>query len=269
MKYGIAIGMETSPSAPLVLGGDFVESMTYAAGLGFHVVEIHVPDPDVLDPAALVPACQRLGIGISTIGTGGMYGREGLSLIDESVEKQAIIMERLHRFVDKAALLGSAITVGSIKGNIPKGRDRAPFFDMLAENVRAIAEYAEEKNVTILLEATNRLENNLLNTGRDVREFIERYELPNTRILVDSFHINIEEASIENCLKDTGNLLGYIHFADNTRRYPGAGCFRFEILAHAIREYGYDGILSVECLPLPDSRTAAEASIRFFKTYFG
>lgn len=269
MKYGIAIGLETNPTAPLVLGGDFVASMTYAAGLGFNVVEIHVPDPDLLDAGILVPACARLGIGISTVGTGAMYGREGLSLIDESAEKQAIIMERLHRFVDKAALLGSAITVGSIKGNIPKGRGRAPFFDKLAENVRTIAEYAAPKGVTILLEATNRLENNLLNSGRDVYDFITQYQLKNTKILADSFHINIEEASIENCLKDTGDLLGYIHFADNTRHYPGAGCFRFDVLAQAIREYGYDGVLSVECLPLPDSKTAAEASIRFFKTYFG
>lgn len=270
MKYGIAIGKEISPAAPLVLGGDFVESMAYAAGLGFNTVEIHVPDPDLLDAERLVSACRDLGMEISTIGTGGMYGGEGLSLIADSEEVITKIMARLHRFVDKAALLSSPITIGSIKGNIPKNKERKPYFDRLAANLRIIADYAATKNVTVLLEATNRLENNLLNSSRDVFEFIEEYQLPeNVLILVDSFHINIEEASIENCLKDTGDRLGYIHFADNTRRYPGAGCFRFNLLAEAIRDYGYNGVLSIECLPLPDSKTAAEASIKFFQETFG
>ena len=266
MKYGIAIGKEISPAAPLVLGGDFVESMKYAAGLGFNAVEIHVPKPDMLDTDALISACRKFNIGISTIGTGGMYGGEGLSLIADSENIISEVLARLHSFVHKAALLGSAVTIGSIKGNIPRNKNRKPYFNRLAANVRIIADYAATKNVTILLEATNRLENNLLNSARDVHDFIQEYQLPaNVLILVDAFHINIEEASIENCLKDTGDRLGYIHFADNTRRYPGAGCFRFNLLAKAIREYGYDGVLSIECLPLPDSKTVAEASIKFFK----
>ncbi|HZK53866.1 MAG TPA: sugar phosphate isomerase/epimerase family protein [Desulfosporosinus sp.] len=269
MKYSIAIGKTISPTSPLILGGDFVQNIKYAANLGYHAVEIHLANPDDLIEDTLKEACNRLKMEISTIGTGFMYGMEGLSLIDDSPEVQMIIMDRMHRFVDKASALRSRITIGSIKGNIPKNKERQPYFDLLAKNLHTISEYAVGKGVLILLEATNRLENNLLNSGKDVHDFITKYQLKNTKILMDSFHINIEEKSVENCLKDTGDLLGYIHFADNTRHYPGAGCFDFKKFKQAILNYGYDGVLSVECLPLPDSETVATKSIQFFQETFG
>jgi len=269
MKYGIAIGQTISPSAPLVLGGDYVKSMEYASNLGYQAVEIHLPDPAQLPAEALVDACKRLGMEVSTLGTGSMYGLEGLSLIDESPEKQATIMTRLHNFIDKAAIIGSRVTIGSIKGNIPKGENPEPYVERLAKNLSVITEYAARKNVMILLEATNRYENNLLNSGKDVHAFITRYHIKNCKILMDAYHINIEESSIADCLKDTGDLLGYVHFADNTRRYPGSGAFQFELLRQAILDYGYDGVLSAECLPLLDSETAAEKTIAFFRALFG
>lgn len=268
MKFGIAIGKTLSPTVPLVLGGDYVESLETAARLGFQAVEIHLPDPDALPDDRLVKACHRLGMEISTLGTGSMYGLEGLSLIDDSSEKIATIQQRLRRFVDHAAILGSRVTIGSIKGNIPKGQDRAPYFDRLAVNLKVITDYAAEKGVLILLEATNRYENNLLNTGKDVHDFIVSHQLPNCRILMDTYHINIEEDSIDGCLTDTGDLLGYIHFAENTRRYPGSGCFQFGNFRQAIQAYGYDGVVSAECFPWPDSETAAARTIDFFHRLF-
>ena len=120
----------------------------------------------------------------------------------------------------------------------------------------------------VLLEATNHFENNVLNTGRDVHDFIERYALKNVQVLIDSFHVNIEERSVAGGLRDAGEYLGHIHFGDNIRWYPGAGAFDFDAFCQGIRDVGYDGVLSVEVFPLPDGETAARRSIEFFQKHF-
>ncbi|MEA4911857.1 MAG: sugar phosphate isomerase/epimerase family protein [Oscillospiraceae bacterium] len=269
MKYCVAIGQTTSPSTPLLLDGDFVNSMRTAASLGYGAVEIHTPEPQSLDIGALRAACDSLGLCIATLGTGQIYGKYGLYLMDPDEQRQRRIVDMVCRYIDIAAQLGSKVTIGSIKGNVPQGGDREVCLAVMGKLLREISAYAVEKNVTVLLEATNHFENNVLNTGKDVRAMIEKNSLRNFEALMDSFHINMEERSPATCLRDAGPYLGHIHFGDNTRMYPGSGAFNFDVFCQSIREIGYDGVLSVECFPLPDGLTAAKESIRFFKHYFG
>lgn len=268
MKFCIAIGEKTSPTTALNLDGDFVESMERAKSLGYDGVEIHTSNPDVLDTKVLLDACRRLDLFIATIGTGTVYWNYGLYLMDEDRERTEKVLDILKRFIDIAAVLGSKVTIGSVKGNVPKGADREACLKRMGENLKILDSYAREKDVYLLLEATNRFENNVINTGRDIRLMIEENGLTHTQALMDSFHINIEERDILTCLKDTGDYLGHIHFGDNTRMYPGTGEFQFSKLVQAIQDYGYDGVLSLECFPMPDQMTAARETMKFFHKYF-
>ena len=269
MKYVIAIGKETSPTTPLLLAGDFIENMEVAKELGYDGVEIHTPNPDELDIEKINEARQRLDMIVATIGTGIIYGKFGLHLMDENEENTNRIISMVKNFIDIAARIDSKVTIGSIKGNVPKDGDREKYLEIMGINLKNISDYAVSKGVTILLEATNRYENNVLNTAKDVVEMIEKYNLSNTEVLIDSFHINIGEGSLENCLKDAGKHLGHIHFGDNTRMYPGSGIFDFDTFCKGIIDSGYDGVLSVECFPLPDGLTAAKETITFFEEHFG
>ena len=269
MKYCIAIGQTTSPTTPLLLEGDFVKSMETARELGYHAVEIHVPDPEVLDPQKIKEACDHLGMFVATLGTGQIYGKYGLHLMDENEENQAKLRKMVGDYIDIAAKIGSKATIGSIKGNYPKDGDKAKYLEIMGKSLKKISDYATQKGVTILLEATNHFENNALNTGKDVFTMIETYQLSAMEILMDSFHINMEERDLAHCLADAGSLLGHIHFSDNTRWYPGSGAFNFDVFCQSIKEVGYDGVLSVECFPIPDGLTAARETIAFFQKYFG
>lgn len=268
MKFCIAIGEKTSPSTALNLDGDFVESMERAKSLGYDGVEIHTSEPEVLDVERLTKACNDLGMFIATIGTGTVYWNYGLYLMDEDEERTSRLLTTLKTFIDLAAQLRSKVTIGSVKGNVPKGGDKEACLKRMGENLKILDAYAAEKDVYLLLEATNRFENNVLNTGKDVYKMIHDNQLIHTQALMDSFHINIEERDISTCLKDTGEYLGHIHFGDNTRMYPGTGEFDFPKFAQAIKEVGYDGVLSLECFPLPDQMTAARETMNFFRTYF-
>lgn len=268
MKFCLAIGKTTSMWTPLLYAGSFVDNMAHAKELGYDGVEIHVPSTKELDVQALNEACEKYNMFIATLGTGTIYGTYGLHLMDENEDNCQRLIGMVKEFIDVAALLKSKVTIGSIKGNVPAGADREQCIAIMGKNLQIITSYAYKMGVTVLLEATNRLENNVLNTGKEVFDIIEKYHLKSTQILMDSFHINIEETDISNCLKDAGKYLGHIHFSDNTRWYPSAGCFRFDEFNQSIKDIGYDGVLSAECLPRPDGETAARNTIQFFQKNF-
>lgn len=268
MKYCMASNAAVSSTTPVPIGGDFCEILRKAGSLGLHAIEIHVPDVSVLDLPALKKAMAETGVAVATLGTGTIYGKYGLHLCDENEANQERIVSMVCRFIDCAAELSSCVTIGSIKGNILPGQDREKHMAIFGMLLRRIDAYAAQRGVTVLLEATNRYENNVLNTGAQVAEIIRQNGLTSTKALLDVFHMNIEEADCLKALEEAKDVLGHIHFADNNRHYPGAGCFDFAPLAAKIREIGYDGVLSVECLPLPDSETATVKAAQFLRDMF-
>ena len=191
MKYCVAANMAGSPTTPVPLSGDFCEQMRKAHEMGYDAIEIHVPDVSVLDIPAIQACMRETGMEVATLGTGTIYGRYGLHLCDADEQRQQELFERVCAFIDCAAQLNARVTIGSIKGNIRPDEDREKHLDILGKALKRIDDYAGQKNVTVLLEATNRYENNVLNTGAQLADMIQGYALKHTRALMDAFHMNI------------------------------------------------------------------------------
>lgn len=269
MKYSVACGAVTSERTPLLFGGDFCSSIKKAHTYGFDAIEIHTPDIEELDVQAIRKACRDNSVFISTLGTGTIYGKYGLYLMDQDEDRRNNLVERVKQFIDVAAELGSKVTIGSIKGNVPKGENRDVYLDTMGKTLSVLSKYAGERGVKVLLEATNRFENNVINTAHDIVAMVEKYDLENVQGLLDSFHINIEEKEMSRCIFEAGRHLGHIHFGDNVRTYPSSGSFLWDIFCGEIKASGYDGVLSVECFPVPTGEIAAEETMKFFRRYFG
>ena len=77
--------------------------------------------------------------------------------------------------------------------------------------------------------------------------------------------MNIEEADPAAAIRDAGDLIGHVHFADSNRRAIGLGHTDIASVHAALDKIGYDGFLSAEILPLPDAETAARATMRSFQ----
>ena len=92
---------------------------------------------------------------------------------------------------------------------------------------------------------------------------MERIERPDVAVLLDAFHMNIEEVSLGAAIRATGAHLGHFHLVDSNRRAAGMGHVDFAEVAAALRDIHYEGWLSAEILPLPDDRAAAEQARRF------
>jgi len=84
-------------------------------------------------------------------------------------------------------------------------------------------------------------------------------------LLLDTFHMNIEEAVIEESVRTARDRIFHFHVADSNRWYPGAGHLDFRSVLAALYDTGYSGYVSGEFMPLPDADTAAQRSITFLR----
>jgi len=92
---------------------------------------------------------------------------------------------------------------------------------------------------------------------------VRRVGSPNIKVLLDVFHMNIEELSIAAAIRTTGDKLGHLHIADSNRLAPGMGHVDFAEIAAALSDIGYQGWVSGEHLSLPDSFAAAKQTRSF------
>ncbi len=244
-------------AAPFLYEGDFCEGVRYARRLGYDCVELHVADPAELDMPALLATLAQTGIAVSALGTGRAYVNDGLSLIDDDSARRSMAVARLTRFIDAAAVLGGVVIIGCLRGNVPDFTRYDEYAARLAESVRIADAHARARKVAMVFEPINRYENNYFCSALDVKAFIEENGLTNTRLMLDAFHMNIEEADPVSVIRACAPYLAYYHAADSNRRFPGCGHTDFPAQLAALREIGYNGDISAECLPLPDPDTAA------------
>ncbi len=92
---------------------------------------------------------------------------------------------------------------------------------------------------------------------------MERLGASNFGLLLDTFHMNIEEANIEDSIRHCQGRIFHFHVADSNRWYPGAGHLDFGSILDALKSTGYEGWVSGEFLPHPDAEFAAQQSISF------
>lgn len=257
------------PTAPLLLRGDLVQAVSEAAALGYDALEIHIIDADDFPLDLLKEACAEYGIGISAVVTGQIFTRRHRCITSADVQNREAAMAELRKYIELAAALHATdgVVIGWVKGNRPDNREQA-FDDLLASQLRMLAQYAAQQGQRILVEVINRYETNVFNTAMELTDFLDRYELTNVYLHLDTFHMNIEEADLAQAIFTAGKRLGYFHVADSNRLYPGSGHLDFARIFQALQAVGYTGTISVECLPLPDSITAGAKSKAFLDRFF-
>jgi sugar phosphate isomerase/epimerase len=268
IKLSATLAAELNPSSPVIMAGDPAERIALASRLGYDAVELHWANPAQIPLEKVASACRENGMDISAFATGRAYVQEGLSLIHEDSDNRAAAIKRLRDYVDAASPFGATVIIGCIRGNLISEAHRPPSLEILANSTRVVASYALERNVGIVFEAINRFENNYLNTAQETAAFIRENDLPNTKILLDTFHMNIEDADMSKAILDCRDLVGYVHIADSNRHFAGAGHIDLREIVKALKMVNYHGFISAECLPLPDSDAALSGWIGGVKNSF-
>jgi sugar phosphate isomerase/epimerase len=247
-KFCISTADEAPKTAPIMLCGDVCDNLKQAAALGFDAIEVHTRETAHLDYDRIHRTVQECGAKIGMI-VSGRLNTEGLvDLMDDRPYVTDAAVRGMLRYVDMAKEVQAGVILGWVRGNIPKGATRRKYLDRFAFHLETIADYAKRQNVTINVEVINRYEMNNWNTAAEALEFLDHYGLENVYVHLDTYHMNIEEASTYDAICACGSRLGYLHVADNTRYYPGSGQIDFARVFAALDKIGYDGYLSMECL---------------------
>jgi sugar phosphate isomerase/epimerase len=270
MKPGLVVcGPDVSRGPLALLSGTFEEKVQKAAQLGYRGIELMVRDPAFLDRSVLKAVVAASGLEVPQVVTGELFGADGLCLVTADKELRQRALARTRAVIELAAELGAMVNIGRLRGRLSFLGGVADPWAVAAEQLREAIAFAAREGVKITLEPLNRYETDFIYTAADGLQMIEMLGYPNVGLMLDTFHMNIEEPSLAAALRTAGDRLWHVHIADSHRRYPGSGHLDFDTIFSTLYELGYQGYVSAELLPLPDPDTAAQKTIEFLKVHIG
>ncbi|MCS6865533.1 MAG: sugar phosphate isomerase/epimerase family protein [Gemmataceae bacterium] len=270
MKSAVTICLvPEARGGPFVYWDDLAAACQQAAARGFDAVEIFPPDPEAINPQELRTLLDDHGLSLAAVGSGAGWVKHHLALTssDETIRAKAVAF--VQRMMDFAAPFDAPVIVGSMQGKADAHVAQPVALRYLGNALFKLDEHAHNIGTTLLYEPLNRYETNLINTLADAVQFLNALQTQQVKILADLFHMNLEEANLPDAIRNAGAWIGHVHFADSNRRAAGFGHTDFLPIIAALVEVGYDGYLSAEVLPLPDSDTAARQTIATFRQIVG
>jgi len=268
MKLSLCIQTPEVPvTVPVaLLSGSFDEKLEKAARLGVDGVELLTADPARLDPAALRNSLQVCNLPVAAVASGAVAFSAGLTLLHSDPAQAEQARARLYALIDLAhALQAPLVTVGSFRGRLagaaPDGRQH------LADLLCQAADYAAPRGVRLVIEPLNRYETDLIHNSTEGLAFLEQAQHPGLGLLLDTYHVNIEESSWTAPFRQgmVSGKLWHVHIGDNNRLPPGCGLIDFKAILAALHQAGYPGYLSAELLARSDPDQAARLSVEFLK----
>jgi len=236
------------------------------AELGYNGVELSIEEPFRTESRKILGISEKYGVEIPAIGTGLIYVRRGLSLSEPEESRRMRALKMLTRTIEIAAHLNSLVIVGLVRGRVGSQRKRIVKFRRSMKECDGVA---GREGVQLAIEPLNRYEADYVNNVGEALDLISDMNLQSTGLLLDTFHMNIEERSIEDAVRRAGRRLIHMHVADSNRLSPGLGHIQFGNVIGAVAEKGYDRYLSAEILALPNPMRAARIAIRNLRKLLG
>ena len=111
------------------------------------------------------------------------------------------------------------------------------------------------------MEVVNRFEQFLLNTCDEALAYVEAVGSPNAKILLDTFHMNIEEDFIGDAIVKAGDKLGQLHVGENNRMPPGYGHIPWTEVGAALRKIDYQGPVVMEPFLMPGGEVGRDIKV--------
>lgn len=214
---------------------------------GFDGLELPIFAPKTIDVDAIRKQAERYELKLTVSGApppgSRFYGKDKAA--------RAAAEEYTRDVINVTADLGASVLCGPLFKPVGDTDDSMPLPAQRRETARAfapLARLAEESGVLLAFEPLNRFETNLLNTTADSIAFAKAIGTPAAKLLLDTFHMHIEEKNTPAALRDAmaAGVLGHVHFSENDRGTVGSGQVRWTDTANALAEIGYDGWVVLE-----------------------
>jgi D-psicose/D-tagatose/L-ribulose 3-epimerase len=231
--------------------------------LGFDFIELLVPEPeDGLDTAEVRRICA--GEGLDIVLAARVNLQRSIASDDPAARQGGI--DYLKSCVDSAEALGATIIGGPLYGEpmVFAGRPPKPWSDAeiatrakrTIDGLAEVAPLAADAGKVFGLEPLNRFETDIVNTTVQAIEVVDAVGSPGLGVMLDTFHMNMEERSIPDAIRAAGARLVHFQANENHRGFPGTGNMDWTAIMRALAEVGYAGPVSLEPFRREDDRVA-------------
>lgn len=269
MKMNYQIATPEVALSPYVtsMQGDIYDIIDFLTDCGYDGVELMTKDPSLIDKDKILKYIKEKKLDISMICTGEVFGEDRLTLTDPSKDIRTRCFERLCSLIDFAYEANANVNIGRVRGfyneEITKEETDKIAYGVFTE----LAIYAESKNVELLIEPVTRLQTNFINSTQDGIAFCKKLNQKNINLMLDIYHMNIEDKSIHESFKEASSFVKHVHFAENNRRIPGTCSMDFGAVLNTLKSIGYNRAISFEIFQIPDPKTCALESIKYIKQF--
>ncbi len=215
--------------------------------MGFDVVEIPVEDPELIDAKTVKQALKDNGLTPTVCGVFGPT--KDLTSDDKALH------ENCFRYIEKCfeigAFLGVDFLAGPMYSAVGKARmvsseQRKIEWERAVKNLGKACSIAAMHGQRIALEPLNRFESDMVNTAEDVMRLISDINHANANVLLDGFHMTIEEKNIRKAINTVGNKLIHVQVSENHRGIPGTGLTPWNDFKLGLQDIRYEGAMVIE-----------------------
>ena len=224
---------------------DHAKYIDKVAKIGFDILEFQAqPLLEMTDDHIRELRKRADAAGIRLTYSLGLDPHYDVSSLDESIRQGGV--KYLQNIIRKMAVGGGDLLSGvSYAGwGTPDGilDTKEPYLEQSVKSMKEIIRVAEDCGVTYCVEAVNRFETCIINTAAEALDYVARVDSPNIGVLLDTYHMNLEEKSFADAIRLVGaDRLKSFHTGENNRTAPGRGHLPWDEIFGTLSEIGYKG----------------------------
>lgn len=229
---------------------------------GFDIIEFPIEAIDGFDYKEAAAIVRDNGLGVSTCAV----VTEDRDLIHPDAAIRENGKAYIQHCIEATQTLGGTNLVGPIYSAVGRtwqmtAAERARDTDLLVDQLKELGAFAADHGVAMGVEPLNRFETSFMNLASQAIEVVDRVDSPGCKIMLDTFHMNIEEKSLGDAIRATGSRLIQLHSCENDRGAPGSGHVPWNDIAQALTDIHYDGPVVIESFTTTVETIARAAAI--------
>ena len=278
MKYSVHAGLWMAQWTD-----EITPILKTVAELGYDGVEVSLLGMTDEKAAALGKSVREYGLEVTC--SDGLSKDNDITSADPAVREAGI--EYLKWAIKTASLIGARGLAGVLYApwGVYDPANKEVRSERSAAAFAAVNDELNQYDVTLGLEAINRFETDLVNTAAEATAMANASGSDRVGVLLDTFHLNIEEKNIETAITDTADKLVHFHVSDNDRGVPGSGHVPWNTVKSALDKINYDSWIVAEMFVIagnpassdlniwrniePDATKAAQQALSFMRGHFG
>jgi D-psicose/D-tagatose/L-ribulose 3-epimerase len=232
------------------------------AEAGFDLIELPLETIDGFDYQEAAAVIQDSGLEASVCA----FLTQDRDLLDPDAAIRENGRAYVRHCIEAAHTLGSTSVVGPLYSAVGRSwlstaEERARDIDLLVEQLQELSAYAVDHGVAMGIEPINRFETSFMNLTSQAIEVVDRVDSPACKIMLDTFHMNIEEKSFGDAIRAAGPRLMQLHSCENDRGTPGSGHIPWDEVAQALKDIEFDGAVVIESFTDKAKNIARAAAI--------